>query len=118
MSDGTTTELTATTADAEAQRSHRAVVWLLIVLGTVDDGKVLLAAGVTKNNTDRIRAGDLIKPVAEQVGGKGGGRPDFAQAGGRLRHPGVGRPAGTLAAGTAHREPGGQQPADGVAGRR
>jgi alanyl-tRNA synthetase len=54
----------------------------VIVLGTVDDGKVLLAAGVTKNNTDRIRAGDLIKPVAEQVGGKGGGRPDFAQAGG------------------------------------
>ena len=54
----------------------------VIVLGTVDDGKVLLAAGVTKNNTDRIRAGDLIKPVAEKVGGKGGGRPDFAQAGG------------------------------------
>ena len=54
----------------------------VIVLGTVEDGKVLLAAGVTKNNTDRIRAGDLIKPVAERVGGKGGGRPDFAQAGG------------------------------------
>ena len=54
----------------------------VIVLGTVEDGKVLLAAGVTKDNTDRIRAGDLIKPVAEQVGGKGGGRPDFAQAGG------------------------------------
>jgi alanyl-tRNA synthetase len=54
----------------------------VIVLGTVEDGKVLLAAGVTKNNTDRIRAGDLIKPVAEKVGGKGGGRPDFAQAGG------------------------------------
>jgi alanyl-tRNA synthetase len=54
----------------------------VIVLGTVADGKVLLAAGVTKDNTDRIRAGDLIKPVAEQVGGKGGGRPDFAQAGG------------------------------------
>jgi alanyl-tRNA synthetase len=54
----------------------------VVVLGTVEDGKVLLAAGVTKNNTDRIRAGDLIKPVAEQVGGKGGGRPDFAQAGG------------------------------------
>jgi alanyl-tRNA synthetase len=54
----------------------------VIVLGTVEDGKVLLAAGVTKNNIDRIRAGDLIKPVAEQVGGKGGGRPDFAQAGG------------------------------------
>jgi alanyl-tRNA synthetase len=54
----------------------------VIVLGTVEDGKVLLAAGVTKNNTDRIRAGDLIKPVAERVGGRGGGRPDFAQAGG------------------------------------
>jgi len=54
----------------------------VVVLGSVDDGKVRLAAGVTKNNTDRIRAGDVIKPVAEQVGGKGGGRPDFAQAGG------------------------------------
>ena len=54
----------------------------VVVVGSVDDGKVRLAAGVTKNNTDRIRAGDLIKPVAEQVGGKGGGRPDFAQAGG------------------------------------
>ena len=54
----------------------------VIVLGSVEDGKVRLAAGVTKNNTDRIRAGDVIKPVAEQVGGKGGGRPDFAQAGG------------------------------------
>ena len=54
----------------------------IVVLGSVDNGVVRLAAGVTKNNTDRIRAGDLIKPVAEQVGGKGGGRPDFAQAGG------------------------------------
>ncbi len=54
----------------------------VVVLASVDDGKVRLAAGVTKNNTDRIRAGDLIKPIAEQVGGKGGGRPDFAQAGG------------------------------------
>jgi alanyl-tRNA synthetase len=54
----------------------------VVVLGSVDGGKVRLAAGVTKNNTDRIRAGDLIKPVAEQVGGRGGGRPDFAQAGG------------------------------------
>ena len=54
----------------------------VVVLGSVDDGKVRLAAGVTKNNTDKLRAGDLIKPVAEQVGGKGGGRPDFAQAGG------------------------------------
>ena len=54
----------------------------VVVLGSVEDGKVRLAAGVTKNNTDRIRAGDVIKPVAEQVGGQGGGRPDFAQAGG------------------------------------
>jgi len=54
----------------------------IIVLGSVDNGVVRLAAGVTKDNTDRVRAGDLIKPVAEQVGGKGGGRPDFAQAGG------------------------------------
>jgi alanyl-tRNA synthetase len=54
----------------------------VVVLGSVENGKVRLAAGVTKNNTDRIRAGDVIKPVAEQVGGTGGGRPDFAQAGG------------------------------------
>lgn len=54
----------------------------VIVLGSVDNGKVRLAVGVTKDNVERIRAGDVIKPVAEQVGGKGGGRPDFAQAGG------------------------------------
>ena len=54
----------------------------IVVLGSVDDGVVRLAAGVTKDNVDRIGAGDLIKPVAEQIGGKGGGRPDFAQAGG------------------------------------
>jgi len=54
----------------------------VIVLGSVEDGKVRLAVGVTKDNVDRIRAGDVIKPVAEQIGGTGGGRPDFAQAGG------------------------------------
>jgi alanyl-tRNA synthetase len=54
----------------------------VVVLASVDNGKVRLAAGVTKNNIDRIRAGDIIRPVAEQVGGKGGGRPDFAEAGG------------------------------------
>jgi len=54
----------------------------VVVLGSVEDGKVRLAAGVTKNNVGRIKAGDVIRPVAEQVGGKGGGRPDFAQAGG------------------------------------
>jgi alanyl-tRNA synthetase len=54
----------------------------VIVLGSIDDGKVRLAAGVTRNNIERIQAGDVIRPVAAQVGGKGGGRPDFAQAGG------------------------------------
>ena len=55
----------------------------VVVLGAATtDGKVRLAAGVTKNATDRVRAGDVVRVVAEQVGGKGGGRPDFAQAGG------------------------------------
>jgi alanyl-tRNA synthetase len=55
----------------------------VVVLGSATaDGKVRLAAGVTADVTDRIRAGDLIKHVAIQVGGKGGGRADFAQAGG------------------------------------
>ena len=54
----------------------------VVVLASVENGKVRLAAGVTRNNLDRIRAGDVIRPVAEQVGGRGGGRPDFAEAGG------------------------------------
>ncbi|MEM7503449.1 MAG: alanine--tRNA ligase [Pseudomonadota bacterium] len=54
----------------------------VVVLGSVEDGKVRLAAGVTRNNVDRVHAGDVIGPVAAQVGGRGGGRPDFAQAGG------------------------------------
>ena len=54
----------------------------VVVLGAANGDKVQLAAGVTRDNTDKLRAGDLIKRVAEQVGGKGGGRPDFAQAGG------------------------------------
>jgi alanyl-tRNA synthetase len=53
-----------------------------VVLGSVKDGKVSLIAGVTKDRTDRIKAGDLVNLVATQVGGKGGGRPDLAQAGG------------------------------------
>lgn len=53
-----------------------------IVLGTSKDSKVSLVAGVTKDQTYRIKAGDLINVVATQVGGKGGGRPDMAQAGG------------------------------------
>jgi alanyl-tRNA synthetase len=54
----------------------------VVVVGSVENGKVRLAAGVTRNNTDRITAGDVIGPVAAKVGGKGGGRADFAQAGG------------------------------------
>ena len=53
-----------------------------IVLGTSNDSKVTLVAGVTKDQTHRIKAGDLVNAVATQVGGKGGGRPDMAQAGG------------------------------------
>jgi alanyl-tRNA synthetase len=53
-----------------------------IVLAAVDGEKVRLVAGVTRDATDRVRAGDLVNVVAEQVGGRGGGRPDFAQAGG------------------------------------
>ncbi len=54
----------------------------VIVLAAVNDGKVNLVAGVTRDLTDRVKAGDLVKRVAEQVGGRGGGRPDMAQAGG------------------------------------
>ena len=53
-----------------------------IVLGSVEDGKVRLIAGVTKEASKQIPAGDLVNMVAEQVGGRGGGRPDMAQAGG------------------------------------
>jgi alanyl-tRNA synthetase len=53
-----------------------------IVLGAVADGKVSLIAGVTSDLTDKLKAGELVNYVAQQVGGKGGGRPDMAQAGG------------------------------------
>jgi alanyl-tRNA synthetase len=53
-----------------------------IVLGAVSDGKVALVAGVTADLTARVKAGELVNHVAQQVGGKGGGRPDLAQAGG------------------------------------
>ncbi len=54
----------------------------VVVLAAETEGKVTLVAGVTKDLTGRMKAGDLIKAVAEKVGGKGGGRPDMAQAGG------------------------------------
>jgi len=53
-----------------------------VVLATVVDGKVSLVAGVSKDQTSRVKAGDLVNVVAQQVGGKGGGRPDMAMAGG------------------------------------
>ena len=53
-----------------------------VVLGAVDGDKVTLVAGVTKDQTGSIKAGELVNQVAQQVGGKGGGRPDMAQAGG------------------------------------
>ena len=52
------------------------------MLGAVEGDKVHLVAGVTKDLTATLKAGDLIRPVAELVGGRGGGRADFAQAGG------------------------------------
>jgi alanyl-tRNA synthetase len=54
----------------------------VVLLATESGGKVSLAAGVTKDLTDRLKAGDLVKEAAAKVGGKGGGRPDMAQAGG------------------------------------
>ncbi|HBV3394149.1 alanine--tRNA ligase [Klebsiella pneumoniae] len=54
----------------------------IVVLATVADGKVSLIAGVSQDVTDRVKAGELVGMVAQQVGGKGGGRPDMAQAGG------------------------------------
>jgi alanyl-tRNA synthetase len=66
------------TVDRLKQRLGTAVV----VIGSADDGKVRLAAGVSEDLLARIQAGNLVNFVAQQVGGKGGGRPDFAQAGG------------------------------------
>jgi alanyl-tRNA synthetase len=54
----------------------------VIVLAAADQGKVSLIAGVTPDLTSKLKAGDLVNFVAQQVGGKGGGRPDMAQAGG------------------------------------
>ena len=54
----------------------------VVVLGVAGDNKVNLIVGVTKGLTDKVKAGELVNYIASQVGGKGGGRPDMAQAGG------------------------------------
>ena len=54
----------------------------VVVLASVEDGKVSIVAGVSKDLVARVKAGDLVNMVATQVGGKGGGRPDMAMAGG------------------------------------
>ena len=55
----------------------------VVVLGSASDGNVSLIAGVTKDLTSRIQAGKIVGVVAQKVGGKGGGRPDLAEAGGK-----------------------------------
>ena len=67
-----------------AKRGGRRVI--VVVLGSDCEGKVALAAGVTKDLTGRISAGDIVSRLAPLVGGGGGGRPDMAQAGGKDVH--------------------------------
>jgi alanyl-tRNA synthetase len=55
----------------------------VVVLGSASNGNVSLIVGVTKDLTSRVQAGKVIGPVAQKVGGKGGGRPDLAEAGGK-----------------------------------
>jgi alanyl-tRNA synthetase len=55
----------------------------VVVLGSATNGNVSLIASVTKDLTSRLQAGKIIAPVAQKVGGKGGGRPDMAEAGGK-----------------------------------
>ena len=55
----------------------------VVVLGSATNGNVALIVGVTKDLTGRVQAGKVIGPVAQKVGGKGGGRPDLAEAGGK-----------------------------------
>jgi alanyl-tRNA synthetase len=76
--DGADAKALRTAADQLRDRLGSGVV----VLGAIDDDKVRLVAGVTKDLTGKLKAGALIGPIAEKVGGRGGGRPDFAQAGG------------------------------------
>ncbi len=76
--DGVDPKSLRTTLDDLKNRLHSGV----LVLATVAEGKVSLIAGVTPDLTAKVKAGELVNLVAQQVGGKGGGRPDMAQAGG------------------------------------
>jgi alanyl-tRNA synthetase len=76
--DGADAKALRDTADQLKNKLGSAVV----VLGAVEGDKVFLVASVTQDLAGRLKAGEIIKPVAELVGGRGGGRPDFAQAGG------------------------------------
>jgi alanyl-tRNA synthetase len=79
LDDGTDAKTLREVVDRMKDKLGTAVV----VLGAAtEDGKVRIAAGVTRDAMERVRAGDVVNAVAQRVGGKGGGRPDFAQAGG------------------------------------
>jgi alanyl-tRNA synthetase len=88
--DGTKMRVLAAAVDGADAKSLRETLDKLkdrlksaaIVLGAAQDGKVSLIAGVTPDLTTKLKAGELVNFVAQQVGGKGGGRPDMAQAGG------------------------------------
>jgi alanyl-tRNA synthetase len=68
--------------DAVDQLKHKLKSAVVVLASVESDDKVLLVAGVTQDQTNKIKAGELIGNVAQQVGGRGGGRPDMAQAGG------------------------------------
>jgi alanyl-tRNA synthetase len=55
----------------------------VVIIASENDGKVALVVSVTKDLTSRVKAGDIVKAIAPIVGGSGGGRPDFAEAGGK-----------------------------------
>jgi alanyl-tRNA synthetase len=76
--DGVDAKSLRTTLDDLKNRLQSAV----LLLAAVNDDKVSLIAGVTADLTAKVKAGELVNLVAQQVGGKGGGRPDMAQAGG------------------------------------
>ncbi len=72
----------ATTLREVTEKLKESLKTAVILLASVQDGKVSLVAGVTASSTSKVKAGELVNYVALQVGGKGGGRPDIAQAGG------------------------------------